>query len=63
MSDKLCGYKCFYGKRQPIEVYAETILQARIQAGRLWNLKPSQERGITVVLCEKDDKPVTVHID
>lgn len=59
MTQQSNGYKAFYGSKNPIEVYANTSLEARNHAGVLWNLKPSKWGDITVVLCEKDSAQVT----
>jgi len=53
------GYKAFCRGKQAIEVYANSVLAAQEQAGRVWNLKPSQWHKITVVLCEKNGETVT----
>lgn len=49
------GYICFYqGKR--VEVHAETSAQAQQKAAILFKAKKAY--NVTVVLAEKNDKPV-----
>jgi hypothetical protein len=50
------GYICFYkGKR--LEVYAETLIQARDKASK--EFKARKDYEVTCVLAEKDGKQVT----
>ena len=53
-------YKCFYKKFRPIEITtATTSYEAQCRAAEVWNLKPSQRKDVTVVLCEKNGEQVT----
>jgi hypothetical protein len=55
-------YKAFYKGKQPIEIHtAKTSYEAQCMAATIWNLKPSKRCDVTVVLAEKDGKPV-VHV-
>lgn len=55
------GYKCFYKRHQPIEIYAATSYEAQCRAAEVWNLKPSQRKDVTVMLCEKPDGTQVEH--
>jgi hypothetical protein len=55
------GYKCFYKRYNPIEVYSDTSYHAQLQAAKVWNLKPSQRKDVTVVLCERADGSEVIH--
>ncbi len=52
------GYICFYNRKQ-VEVYAETSLKAREEAAKVFKVKESKQYMISVVLAEKEGKPVT----
>jgi hypothetical protein len=54
------GFKAFCTGKRPIEITtASSAYEAQCMAARLWNLKPSQQHKVSVVLCEKDDEQVT----
>lgn len=54
------GFKAFCHGKQPIEITtAKSVYEAQCMAARLWNMKPSQQHRISVVLCEKDGEQVT----
>ena len=48
------GYKAFY-KDKNLEVYAETIYKAQLEAAKQFKAKKSYQ--VTVVLCEKNATP------
>lgn len=53
------GFKAFCKGKQPIEIFtAKSVYEAQCMAARLWNMKPSQQYKISIVLCEKDGQPV-----
>ena len=55
-----CTYKAFMSGKTPIIITtANSSFEAQKMAATLWNLKPSQRHKVTVVLAEKDGKPVT----
>lgn len=51
------GYKAFFRGRT-IDVYAETSLEAQQKASMAF--KARKQYDVTVMLCERDDAPVTV---
>mgnify|MGYP001565680860 CR=1 FL=1 len=54
------GYKAFYTGKQSIEILdCATSYEAQTRAASVWNLKPSQQHKVTVMLCEADNKQVT----
>ena len=50
------GYMCFY-KSKKIEVFSDTSYHAQLEAAKIFKAKKSYE--VTVMLAEKDGKPVT----
>lgn len=52
------GYKAFW-RGKSLEVHAETSLEARQKAAKLFKAKKDYE--VTVVLCEKADGEQVVH--
>jgi len=50
------GYICFY-KQQRIEVYADTMFEAREKAAKIAKVKPGKEYQISVNLAEVNGKP------
>lgn len=55
---KLNGYVCFYNSKR-VEVYASTSYAAQQEAAKVLRVPPKKQYQITVVLAEKDGKPVT----
>ena len=52
------GYKAFYSGKE-IEVYAETMLAAKLKAVATFKVSPKKQHMVSVVLCEKDGETVT----
>ncbi|KKL68103.1 hypothetical protein LCGC14_2128350 [marine sediment metagenome] len=52
------GYKAFY-KGKSIEVYADTVLEARRKAAEAFKVKANKAYRLAVVLCEKSGQVVT----
>ena len=54
-----CTYKAFMTGKTPIIITdCKSSLEAQNRAATVWNVKPKNRYKITVVLTEKDDKPV-----
>lgn len=52
------GYVAFY-KNKRVEVYADTLYQAKVKAQKLLKVSDNQAWKIAVVLAEKDGEEVT----
>lgn len=51
------GYKAFYNQRTA-DIYADTLLQAKDKAVEHFKAPKSKRHMVTVILAEKDGKPV-----
>lgn len=52
------GYICFFNGRK-VEVYADTVMEAKELAIGHFKPRRSQRHMISIVLAEKDGEPVT----
>ena len=52
------GYVCFYNQKR-IEIYAETLFQAKENAVLAFKAPKSKRHMVTVMLAEKDGQEVT----
>jgi hypothetical protein len=52
------GYVCFYNSKR-IEIYAETLYEAKRKAINEFKVKRKQEYKVLVILAEKDGKEIT----
>ena len=52
------GYKAFYAGKA-IELYAETLLAAKVKAVAAFKVRPKKAHMVSVVLCEKAGETVT----
>lgn len=51
----MLNYKAFFGNKLPIDIMdASSAYDAQCRAARVWNLKPSQQYKISVVIAERD---------
>ena len=53
-------YVCFYAEKR-IEVYAETLFKARVEAVRQFKPPKSKEHLVTVILAERADGSEVIH--
>lgn len=51
------GYKAFYN-RQTTEIYAETLLQAKLKAIEFFKVPKSKIHMVSVLLCEQNGEQV-----
>jgi hypothetical protein len=56
------GYVCFYNRKR-IEIYAESLYAAKLDAVKQFKPRKSQEHMVSVVLAEVAGKPVVHHAD
>lgn len=59
-TDGKCGYKAFYNRKE-IELYADSLYQAKQRAITHFKPKKSQEHMVNIVLCEVESETV-VHV-
>jgi hypothetical protein len=52
------GYICLYNQKS-VEVYAETLYQAKVKAVELLKTPKNKQHMVTVMLAEKDGEQVT----